>query len=226
MLLSHKEHSYYKILMPKRSAAQAAQTREAILARAMDIASTEGLEGLTIGRLADAHSMSKSGLFAHFGSKEELQLAVVDSAREVFAREVFREDLPPDAGLPRLHGLAVSWLGYIEKGLFRGGCFFAAASAEMDDRPGRVRDRVVELTRFWMEVLAREAEGAVDAGHLDPATDPAQVAFELHAYIQEANWAFQLHGDSASFERARRAIHRSLHSQATADGLALLESDY
>ena len=211
--------------MPKRSVAQTAQTRESILARAVDLASTEGLEGLTIGRLAEAHSMSKSGLFAHFGSKEELQLAVIDAARDIFAREVFRDGMPADPGLERVRDLARSWLGYIESGLFRGGCFFAAASAEMDDRPGRVRDRIVELTRVWMEMLAGEAGGAVDAGHLDPETDPEQLAFELHAYVQEANWAFQLHGDAAAFERARRAIDRSLRMQATADGLALLEND-
>jgi AcrR family transcriptional regulator len=211
--------------MPKRSATETAQTREGILARAVDLASTEGLEGLTIGRLAEAHSMSKSGLFAHFGSKEELQLAVVEAARDVFAREVFSSHLPSDPGLPRLQGLARSWLAYIESGLFRGGCFFAAASAEMDDRPGRVRDRIVELTRFWMEMLAREAEGAIDAGHLDAGTDPEQLAFELHAYVQEANWAFQLHGDANAFGRARRAMDRSLRMQATTDGLAVLEDD-
>jgi AcrR family transcriptional regulator len=211
--------------MPKRSEIQTAQTRDSILARAADLASMEGLEGLTIGRLAEASSMSKSGLFAHFGSKEELQLAVIDSAREVFLREVFRDDLAPDPGLARLQGLARAWLAYIESGLFRGGCFFAAASAEMDDRPGRVRDRIIELTRDWMETLAAEAGRATDAGHLAPDTDPAQLAFELHAYVQEANWAFQLHGDAGAFARARRAIDRSLRSQATADGLAALEDE-
>jgi AcrR family transcriptional regulator len=185
----------------------------------------EGLEGLTIGRLAQATSMSKSGLFAHFGSKEELQLAVVDAARDVFVRQVFQESLPADPGLARLRGLARAWLGYIESGLFRGGCFFAAASAEMDDRPGRVRDRIVELTRVWMEMLAREAGDATEAGHLDPDTDPEQLAFELHAYVQEANWAFQLHGDAGAFARARRAIDRSMRMQATADGLAALEDE-
>lgn len=211
--------------MPKRSTVETAQTRESILARAVDLASIEGLEGLTIGRLASAHSMSKSGLFAHFGSKEELQLAVIDAARDVFIRDVFQNQPPREPGLPRLRSLALSWLGYIESGLFRGGCFFAAASAEMDDRPGRVRDRIVELTRQWMDTLAREAEAAVDAGHLAPETDPPQLAFELHAYVQEANWAFQLHGDSAAFDRARRAIDRTLRIQATTEGLEQIDGD-
>jgi AcrR family transcriptional regulator len=211
--------------VPKRSIAQTTQTRESILARAVDLASAEGLEGLTIGRLASAHSMSKSGLFAHFGSKEDLQLAVIEAARDVFVREVFGQDLPADPGLARLHGLARAWLAYIEGGLFRGGCFFAAASAEMDDRPGRVRDRVVELTRQWMEMLAREAAAADEAGHLEADTDPDQLAFELHAYVQEANWSFQLHGDSAAFARARRAIERGLRMQATGEGLEHFETD-
>jgi AcrR family transcriptional regulator len=191
----------------------------------VDIASVEGLEGLTIGRLAEATSLSKSGLFAHFGSKEELQLAVVEAARDVFVREVFGADTPADQGLPRLLHLADSWLAYIEKGLFRGGCFFAAASAEVDDRPGRVRDRIVELTRFWIDLLETEVSGAVEAGHLDGETDPRQMAFEIHAFVQEANWAFQLHGEGEAFHRARRATDRCVRGHATEAGLALLERD-
>jgi AcrR family transcriptional regulator len=220
-----KARSVYKHHVPKRSIAATTQTRESILARAVDLASIEGLEGLTIGRLASAHSMSKSGLFAHFGSKEELQLAVIEAARDVFVREVLQDQPALGPGLPRLRSLALSWLRYIESGLFRGGCFFAAASAEMDDRPGRVRDRIVELTRHWMETLSREAEAAVEAGHLARETDPPQLAFELHAYVQEANWAFQLHGDSAAFDRARRAIDRSLRIQATTEGLGQIDAD-
>ena len=210
--------------MPKRTPARAEQTRRDILAQAIDLASVEGLGGLTIGRLADAISMSKSGLFAHFGSKEELQLAVVESAREVFAREVLEGAGEVEGGLARLARLALAWLRYVEKGLFRGGCFFAAVSAEVDDRPGRVRDRVVDLTRSWMEALEVEAEAALAAGQVGEDLDPAQLAFEIHAFVQEANWAFQLHGDAAAFRRAGRAIDRALRADATRTGLAALDS--
>jgi AcrR family transcriptional regulator len=225
VLLRPIARSFYKAGVPRRTDTHTAQTREAILARAVDIASTEGLEGLTIGRLAEAHSMSKSGVFAHFGSKEELQLAVVESARQIFVREVFRPHVPSDPGLPRLQGLARAWLAYIERGLFRGGCFFAAVSAEVDDRPGRVRDRVVELTRGWILLLEHEAEGAISAGHLEAGADPNQIAFEIHAFVQEANWAFQLHGDADAFARARSAIERCLRADASVAGRTLLEND-
>ena len=203
--------------------ARSEQTRRDILAKAVDLASVEGLEGLTIGRLADAISMSKSGLFAHFGSKEELQLAVVETAREVFAREVLSGPAEAEAGLARLAHLSFAWLGYVEKGHFRGGCFFAAVSSEVDDRPGRVRDRVVDLTMSWVESLEAEAAEAVAAGELEAGTDPDQLAFEVHAFVQEANWAFQLHGDAAAFRRAGRAIDRALRADATGAGLAVLD---
>jgi len=208
--------------MAKSLTSKSGQTRLEILARAVDVASVEGLEGLSIGRLADAISMSKSGLFAHFGSKEELQLAVVDAAAGIFAEEVLSGADPAEGAVARLWGLSHAWLAYIEKGLFRGGCFFAAVSAEMDDKPGRVRDRVVQLTRAWTGVLEQAAAEAVEAGHLDVDGDPAQLAFELHAFVQEANWAFQLHGEAEAFGRARRAIRRSLERSATPEGLAVL----
>ncbi|HEX8188504.1 MAG TPA: helix-turn-helix domain-containing protein, partial [Pyrinomonadaceae bacterium] len=121
------------------------RTRQAILEAAVDIASEEGLEGLTIGRLAAELSMSKSGLFAHFGSKEELQLATVEAARDVFVREVVRPAFGAPRGLARLWQLCDVWLGYVRREVFRGGCFFAAAAAEFDGRPGAVRDRVAAI---------------------------------------------------------------------------------
>jgi AcrR family transcriptional regulator len=197
------------------------KTRREILLKAVDLASAEGLEALTIGRLAAVLGMSKSGLFAHFGAKEELQLAVVETAREVFAREVLDAVGDADPGLARLLRLAESWLRYVEKGLFRGGCFFAAVSAEVDDRPGRVRDRVVDLTRRWVEMLETEAEVARDAGHLD--LEPAQLAFEIHAFVQEANWAFQLHGEAEAFRRARLAMRRSIVAATVGEGRAIFD---
>lgn len=210
--------------MPRRSVQHTAQTRQSILAKAIDLASTGGLEGLSIGSLATAISMSKSGLFAHFGSKEELQLATVEAARTLLDDAVFREAGTEEAGLPRLAAYGRAWLRYIERGLFRGGCFFAAAASEMDDRPGRVRDRLIALTRGWLDTLETEAVAAIQLGHLDPDSDPAQLVFELHAFVGEANWAFQLHGDGAAFDRAEHAIDRALRSRATEEGLTLLDA--
>lgn len=210
--------------MPKKSTAGTRQTRRDILAKAVDLASVEGLEGVTIGRLASATFLSKSGLFAHFGSKEELQLAVVDSAREIFEGEVLAAAAAVEAGLPRLVELGEAWLRYVEKGLFRGGCFFAAVSLEVDDRPGRVRETVAKLGRSWLQALEAEAALAIAAGHLTGQADPAQIAFEIHAFVQEANWAFQLHGDGDTFRRAALAMHRTIDAAATPDGRALIGS--
>src|SRR5215212_12235685 len=198
------------------------RTRQAILEAAVHISSVEGLEGLTIGRLAAELSMSKSGLFAHFGSKEELQLATVEAAREVFVREVIRPAFEAPKGLGRLWGLCDVWLEYVRREVFRGGCFFAAAAAEFDGRPGAVRDRVAAIMKEWLAVLGRSVSEAQAEGQLDPATDPAQLSFELNALEMGANWAFQLHGDRQAFARAREAMLERLRRLATPDGLPLL----
>jgi AcrR family transcriptional regulator len=211
--------------MPRRSEASAAATRSAILARAVDLGSVEGLSGLTIGRLADAISMSKSGLFAHFGSKEELQLAVVETAREIFEKEVIEPAEACGPGMERLIHLAGRWLSHMESAPLRGGCFFAAVSLEVDDRPGRVRDRVAELTRGWQDRLATEARQAIDDGLLREDADPAQIAFEIHAFVQEANRAFQLHGEAEVFRRAARAIRAAIAAHATKEGLVILAAE-
>src|SRR5690606_4887068 len=149
-----------------------------------DLATVEGLDGLSLGRLAEASSLSKSGLFAHFGSKEELQLAVVEAAREVFEHRVVSEAEKAAAGLGRLCALTRAWLRHVEHAPSRGGCFFAAASLEMDDRPGRVRDRVAVLTGAWLARIEGEAAEAVALGQLSDGLDPAQLAFEIHAFVQ------------------------------------------
>jgi len=199
-------------------------TRAAILRKAADLASIEGLSGLTIGSLAAATGISKSGLFAHFGSKEDLQLAVIESAREVFEGRVVEAAGAKAPGLARLEGLVEAWTRYIESGVFRGGCFFAAVSAEFDDRPGRVRDRIAELTALWRGFLEEQAAQALARGQLAADSDPGQIAFELHAFLHEANRDFQLHGRVEAFERARGAIRcvfervTSRSSQSTASG--------
>ena len=204
--------------------ARGERTRRAILEAAVHLASAEGLEGLTIGRLAAELSMSKSGLFAHFGSKEELQLATVEAARAVFIREVVRPAFEADEGLPRLWKLCDTWLAYVQSGVFRGGCFFAAAAAEFDGRPGPVRDRVAAIMDEWLKALGRAVSEAQGAGHLDKGVEAAQLAFEFNALELGANWAYQLHGDEQAFARARGAILERLRLTSRPAGLRLLPS--
>src|SRR5579864_5470895 len=138
------------------------RTRESILRVAVDLASVEGLEGLTIGRLAEELKMSKSGLFAHFGSREELQLATVEMARQIFVEHVIRPALAVPAGAPRLWAICNAWVRYVEDPVFPGGCFFSAASFEFDSRPGPVRDRIAAVMQQWRTTLARAVEEAID----------------------------------------------------------------
>ena len=185
---------------------QATKTRRDILQVAVDIASAEGLEGLSIGRLATELEMSKTGIFSHFGSKEQLQLATVEAAKEIFLEQVAQPPLKNPQGVLRLKAMLEHWLGYVERIVFRGGCFFAAASAEFDSRPGRVRNRIAELTKAWMLALQEEIRFAQRQKEISESVNPAQLAFELHAYVQEANWAFKLFNDKSAFLVARRAI--------------------
>jgi len=185
---------------------QATKTRRDILQVAVDIASAEGLESLSIGRLAAELEMSKTGIFSHFGSKEQLQLATVEAAKEIFLEQVAQPPLKSPQGVPRLKAMLEHWLGYVERIVFRGGCFFAAASAEFDSRPGRVRNRIAELTKAWMLALQEEIRFAQRQKEISDSVNPAQLAFELHAYVQEANWAFKLFNDKSAFLLARRAI--------------------
>jgi AcrR family transcriptional regulator len=186
-----------------------------ILEAAVDVASAEGLEGLTIGRLADALRLSKSGLFAHFGSKQDLQLATVEAARATFIERVVQPALARERGIGRLWGLCDEWLRYAETEVFRGGCFFAAASAEFDSRPGPVRDRIAAIMTEWLGTLERAVREAQAAGGLSASAEPAQLAFELNALAQGANWAHQLLGDEGAFVRARTAMLTRLRSLAT-----------
>jgi AcrR family transcriptional regulator len=185
------------------------RTRQAILDQAVQIASAEGLEGLSIGRLASELGVSKSGLFAHFGSKVELQLATVDEARQIFIREVIGSG-PPDSGVGGVMWLTDSWLAYMEREVFVGGCFFAAASIEFDSRPGPVRDRVASMMGEWMLALEAAIQDAQESGELARDVDSEQLAFEINSLGLGANWAFQLYRDEAAFSRARTAIHEKL----------------
>ena len=202
--------------------AQGEGTRKAILEAAVHIASAEGLEGLTIGRLATELSMSKSGLFAHFGSKEELQVATVEAARSIFIREVIHPSFEGTSGLPGLWRLCDAWLSYVESGVFRGGCFFAAVASEFDSRPGPVRDRIAEIMKEWLDTLRRAVATAQAAGELAADVDPTQIAFEFNSLELGANWAFQRYGEKQAFARAREAMLERLRRYATRKGSSLL----
>jgi AcrR family transcriptional regulator len=181
------------------------KTRSAILRRAVNIASIEGLEGLTIGKLASLLRISKSGLFAHFGSKEDLQCAVVDEARQIFVDRVIRPAYEFH-GLKRLRTFCENWLSYAEDRVFPGGCFFSAASLEFDDRPGRVRDRIVGSLQKWLGTLEQAVREAQSAGEIRKDVDPHQLVFEIQALAMGANWASRLFHDETAFRRIRRSI--------------------
>jgi AcrR family transcriptional regulator len=200
--------------VPRRQA-RGLRTREAILARAVDIASVQGLEGLTVGSLAEQLHMSKSGLFAHFGSKQDLQLATIEAARTIFIKKVTRPALAAPKGMPRLWGLLEQWLVLVEKRFFPGGCFFSAASFEFDSRRGAVHDRIAAIMHEWIAVITRAVYEAQKAGHLDPKVDPTRLAFEIHAMAMGAHWASQLLDDRHAYSRARTIVLEKLRSIAT-----------
>jgi len=180
-------------------ASKGEQTRAAILDRAVDLASAEGLDGLTIGRLATELEMSKSGLFAHFGSKQELQLATVEAAAYRFTATVIAPALGEPDGVPRLRALGESYLEHLD--LYSGGCFWAATSAEFDDRPGPVRDAIAAALDAWIGELTRQARIA-------GAEEPDRVAFELFAIVMGVNARYRLSGDRRVLGYARQAFCR------------------
>jgi AcrR family transcriptional regulator len=191
------------------------RTRESILQAAADLASVEGLEGLTIGRLATELGMSKSGLFAHFGSKEELQLATIDAARRRFVEHVVKPSRHLPRGRERVEALMNDWLAYYREQVFQGGCFFHTVKAEFDSRPkSPVREVVTEDARQFIGFLTREVAKAQEAGDLDPGVDAGQVAFELDALGAAAHQHYQLMNDPAVFDRAANAIHSRLEGLA------------
>src|SRR3954471_11725506 len=167
--------------MPRRSAAAVADSRATVVATAIDLASVEGLEGITIGRLADELAMSKSGLIGRFGDKEALQRAVLAAAIERFTEKVWWPAAKTPAGLPRLEAIIDAWIEHLRAGVFPGGCFVTTASVEYDARPGPLRDDVAEAVKRWLMVLETQARRARDAGDLPADPDPADVAFELHS---------------------------------------------
>jgi AcrR family transcriptional regulator len=186
------------------------RTYAAIVRAAAELATIDGLHGLSIARLADHVGISKSGLYAHFRSKEELQLATIEAAGEIFEEEVVRPTEGERTARGTLEALCERFFSHVERRVFPGGCFFAAASAEVDAHEGRVRDRVAEFMLGWIENLRELVEAAQREGAIPPEEDPAQLAYELEAAMMLANNLFVLTNDPATLERGRRAVRRLL----------------
>ncbi len=172
----------------------------------MRLASRIGLAGLTIGRLADELKLSKSGLFAHFRSKEALQVQVLEAAGLRFVEKVVRPGLQKPRGLPRLRALFEGWLAWDRSGPLPGGCIFVAASSEVDDDPGPVRDRLVRLQREWLEVLAQVVQSAIAEGHFRRQADADQFAHDLYGIMLAHHHAVRLLRDPRAEERVNRAF--------------------
>ena len=196
--------------MPRRPQAAVAETRAGVTQAAVDRASVEGLEGLTIGRLAGEVEMRKSSVFSLFGSKEELQLAALEAAIEQFKDEVWGPVADERPGRARLLALCESWLAYHEREVMPGGCFLTTATVEYDARPGPLRDAVARTMGGWLGILEREAAAAIEAGELPADTEPGDLAFELNALAAAASYGFQLSRDPDVFSRARRSMRRAL----------------
>jgi AcrR family transcriptional regulator len=192
-------------------------TRSAILTHALGLASEVGLDGLSIGALAERAGMSKSGLFAHFGSKEELQVAVLDEAVRRFVEVVISPALKERRGEPRVRALFERWLSWARQDFMPGGCIFLAAAIDLDDRPGPARDRLVASQRDWHDALATAARIAIEEKHFRPNLDVDQFAFELYAIAQGYHQLTRLMQDPKANERARAAFERLLRD---ARGLA------
>jgi AcrR family transcriptional regulator len=200
---------------PRAQRSDGIRSREAILHEAARLATVEGLEGLSIAHLADAVGMSKSGLYAHFGSKEELQLATIETAKAVFFEEVV-DPAQGAGGLERLQRLMDGFLGYVEHGVYPGGCFFASVAAELDTHPGPVRDLAIGVTGDWLKLLEEAVRQGQAEGTIDQGEDAEQLAFELDAYMLLANAQYVALQSPAPLDRARKAMATRLAAAAPA----------
>lgn len=194
------------------------RSRDAILGTAARLVTVEGITGLSIGRLADAVGMSKSGLYAHFGSKEDLQLATIETAGQIFAEVVVNPAMAAPRGRARVEALSDRFLKHVEESVFPGGCFFASVAAEVDTQPGPVRDHALAVTGEWSGLFVDALKDAQAAGEIDAGEDPVQLAFEVNAYLLLANANFVASGDRAALERARTAVARRLDATAPVAG--------
>lgn len=193
---------------PRPSKGQA--SRAAILHTAAKLATTKGLIGLSIGDLAAEVGMSKSGLYAHFKSKEELELATIATAAAIFDSEVLQPVTPVPAGIERLKALSNSFLAHLERRVFPGGCFFAAVAAELDTHPGPARDRVLEVLNSWVALLRQCILDAQALGEIAPRAEVDQVVFEIQAMLMAANFLFVMTNDPMRLSQARKGVENAL----------------
>ena len=193
------------------------QTHAAILEAAMRLASIEGLSSLTIGRLADEVGVSRSGVFAHFRSKQRLQQETIAAASEVFEREVLRPGLDAPEGLAQLEGFCEAYLSYVERKVFPGGCFFAQLLAEFDAPDGVIHDQVASFQQGGMTLLEGLIVTAQQREELDPDVDPGQLAFELYAALELANYFSTLHRDPGIVGRGRQAVRAAIGKAGVRD---------
>jgi AcrR family transcriptional regulator len=195
------------------------ESRRTILLAAAELATTRGLEGLSIGELAQHIGMSKSGLYAHFKSKEELELATIETAAEIFDRDVLAPAGGSPGGLARVRALCEAFLGHLERRVFPGGCFIATVSVQLASRPGRPRDRVMGLQARWVGQFAEALGQAVAAGELPRDTDVDQLVFEVTAMLVRANFSWVLTGETRILEQARTGIRHVLERAGAHPGL-------
>jgi AcrR family transcriptional regulator len=200
---------------PMRALLKGQQTRAAILDAALALASHSGLEGLSIGALAEVTGMSKSGVFAHFGSREELQISVVREYHRKFEEEVFRPALAAARGLPRLQTLFDRWVRRVSVEI-DSGCIYISGAVEFDDRPGPVRDALVAMVQTWQQALDRAIRAAVEEAHLRADTDVGQLLFEIHGLILALHHDARFLRDADAEERARAAFQRLVEHAAPA----------
>jgi AcrR family transcriptional regulator len=195
---------------PRQPRADGERTRAAILRAAASLATVDGLEGLSIGNLAAAIGMSKSGLYAHFGTKQELQLATVDEAERILSQQVVQPALAAPGGLGQLAAVCEAFFSYLERRVFPGGCFFVATALEMGARPGPVKDRVAAITSGFTALLASFAATAIEQHELPAREVPDRLAFELHAILLAADTKFVLNDDPAMLDLGRQVIRQRL----------------
>ena len=195
---------------PRHPRADGERTRSAILRGAASLATIDGLDGLSIGNLATAIGISKSGLYAHFGTKQELQLATVDEAERILTEEVVQPALAASPGLGQLAAACEAFFSYVERRVFPGGCFFAATALEMGARPGPVKERVAAIQSGFTALLRSFAATALEQHELPAREDPDRLAFELHAILLGADTKFVLNDDPAVLDLARQVVRLRL----------------
>jgi AcrR family transcriptional regulator len=195
---------------PRKRRSDGERSRNAILREAAKLATVEGIDGLSIGRLAEAVGMSKSGLFAHFGSKQELQLATMEAASDIFVEHVLEPGMRAPTAIERIRLLAENYVRYVEAALFPGGCFFASVASEMDTHPGPVRDIAVGFMTRWLDLLADLVREAQAEGDIDADIEPEQLAFEIEASLLLSNAVFVIDPASRPTDKARRSLERRL----------------